>query len=133
MAMGLTLIFSILRVVNFAHGEFYMVGGMAVYYVSSVWLPEMPAAAAVLVACAITFVIGGAFERMFLTPMYDGRVERPIEYAVLVTFGLAFFLQYFVQAMAGASPVKPGASSISRSCASRAPRTPGSSRPARRT
>ena len=106
MAMGLTLIFSILRVVNFAHGEFYMVGGMSVYYVSAVWLPQMPPAAAVLVACAITFIIGGTFERMFLTPMYDGRVERPIEYAVLVTFGLVFFLQYFVQALAGASPVK---------------------------
>ncbi|MCP4317743.1 MAG: branched-chain amino acid ABC transporter permease [Hyphomicrobiales bacterium] len=106
MAMGLTLIFSILRVVNFAHGEFYMIGGMMVYYVSAVWLPGTPPVVAVLAACAITFVIGGLFERIFLTPMYDGRVERPIEYAVLVTFGLAFFLQYFVQALAGASPVK---------------------------
>ena len=106
MAMGLALIFSILRVVNFAHGEFYMVGGMAVYFVSEVWLPGLPPVVAVLAACAITFFIGGVFERIFLTPMYDGRVERPIEYAVLVTFGLAFFLQYSVQAMAGASPVK---------------------------
>ena len=106
MAMGLTLIFSILRVVNFAHGEFYMVGGMAVFFFSDVWFPGVPPIVAVLAACAITFLIGGLFERCFLTPMYDGRVERPIEYAVLVTFGLAFFLQYFVQAMAGASPVK---------------------------
>ena len=106
MAMGLTLIFSILRVVNFAHGEFYMVGGMTVFFFSDVWLPGTPPVVAVLAACAVTFVIGGLFERSFLTPMYDGRVERPVEYAVLVTFGLAFFLQYFVQAMAGASPVK---------------------------
>lgn len=106
MAMGLTLIFSILRVVNFAHGEFYMIGGMAVYFMSAVWLPGTPPAIALLIACAIAFVIGAVFERIFLTPMYDGRVERPVEYAVLVTFGLAFFLQYFVQALAGASPVK---------------------------
>ncbi|MDE0201014.1 MAG: branched-chain amino acid ABC transporter permease, partial [Rhodospirillaceae bacterium] len=106
MAMGLTLIFSILRLVNFAHGEFYMVGGMSVYYVSAVWLPEMPPAAAVLVACGITFVIGAAFERIFLSPMYDSRVERPIGYAVLATFSLVYFLQYFVQALAGATPVK---------------------------
>ena len=106
MAMGLTLIFSILRVVNFAHGEFYMVGGMSVYYVSAVWLPEMPPAAAVLVACGITFVIGGAFERIFLSPMYDGRVERPWGYVVIATFSLVYFLQNFVQALTGASPVK---------------------------
>ena len=39
MALGLTLIFSILGVVSFAHGEFYMVGGMVVYFVTAVWFP----------------------------------------------------------------------------------------------
>jgi len=34
MALGLTLIYSILGVVSFAHGEFYMIGGMVVYYMS---------------------------------------------------------------------------------------------------
>ena len=38
--------------------------------------------------------------------MHTGEVERPGEYAILVTFGLAFFLQYFVQATVGANPVK---------------------------
>ena len=35
MAIGLTLIYGILMVVNFAHGEFYMLGGVALYYVMS--------------------------------------------------------------------------------------------------
>ena len=39
MALGLTLIFSILGIVSFAHGEFYMVGGMVVYFVTAVWFP----------------------------------------------------------------------------------------------
>jgi len=106
MALGLTLIFSILRVVNFAHGEFYMIGGMVVYFFTAVWFPGAPVVLAILAACLVTLAIGAAFERLFLTPMYDGRVERPIEYAILVSFGLAFFLQYLVQALAGASPVK---------------------------
>jgi branched-chain amino acid transport system permease protein len=38
--------------------------------------------------------------------MYDGRIERPVEYGILVTFGLAFTLMYFVQAVAGSNPVK---------------------------
>jgi branched-chain amino acid transport system permease protein len=41
-----------------------------------------------------------------LTPMYHGKIDRPVEYGILVTFGLAFTMEYFVQALAGANPVK---------------------------
>ncbi|MEK9941605.1 MAG: branched-chain amino acid ABC transporter permease [Gammaproteobacteria bacterium] len=106
MAMGLTLIFSILGIVSFAHGAFYMVGGMLVYHVVVVWFPGTHPLIGVASACVITFMLGAAFERLFLTPMYDGRVERPIEYGILVTFGLSFTLTYLVQALAGSNPVK---------------------------
>lgn len=106
MALGLALIFSIIGIVSFSHGEFYMIGGMVVYYMTEVWLPGGGPLVAVLFACLATFTIGALFERAFLTPIYDGRVERPNEYAILVTFGLAFFLQYLVQGLSGANPVK---------------------------
>ncbi|MCR9151485.1 MAG: branched-chain amino acid ABC transporter permease [Rhodobacteraceae bacterium] len=106
MALGLTLIFSILGVVSFAHGEFYMIGGMLVYYITAVWLPGINPLLAVMGACAIAFLIGALFERLMLTPMYTGKIDRPVEYGILATFGLAFTLQYFVQAIHGASPVK---------------------------
>ncbi len=106
MAMGLALIFSILGVVSFAHGEFYMIGGMVVYFFTAVWFPEASPILAVLAACLVTLAIGASFEKLFLTPIYNGQVERPIEYTILVTFGLAFFLQYLVQAIVGANPVK---------------------------
>ncbi len=106
MALGLSLIFSILGVVSFAHGEFYMVGGMITYFATVVWFPGLNPALGILIACAMTFALGAAFERMFLTPMYEGKIERPVEYGILVTFGLAFTVQYFVQAVAGANPVK---------------------------
>lgn len=108
MALGLTLIFSILGVVSFAHGEFYMIGGMVVYWASAEngWFPGLPPILAILLACLITFTIGIVFERIFLQPMSRGEVERPGEYAILVTFGLAFFLQYLVQALFSANPVK---------------------------
>jgi len=106
MALGLTLIFSILGVVSFAHGEFYMIGGMVVYFVTVVWFPGISPLLGVLAACLVAFVLGAVFERLFLTPMYSGKMDRPVEYGILVTFGLAFTLQYFVQAMAGANPVK---------------------------
>ena len=106
MAMGLTLIFSILGIVSFAHGEFYMIGGMLVYFLTNVIFPGLHPIFGVFAACAICFCFGALFERLFLTPMYSGKVDRPVEYGILITFGLAFTLQYFVQAIAGSSPVK---------------------------
>lgn len=106
MALGLSLIFSILGVVSFAHGEFYMIGGMMVYFITAVWLPGVSPLVGVLGACAVAFLVGAVFERLMLTPMYHGQIDRPVEYGILVTFGLAFTLQYFVQAVAGANPVK---------------------------
>lgn len=106
MALGLTLIFSILGVVSFAHGEFYMIGGMVTYFMTSKWLPGGSPLVAILASCAVTFAIGFIFERIFLRPMGSGQIERPNEYAILVTFGLAFFLQYFTQALTSAVPVK---------------------------
>ena len=140
MALGLTLIYSILGVVSFAHGEFYMIGGMVVYYLSvyplyerfndqvivalqsrylvwfgqTTWYTDWEALLLaipgsiilVLSAAIVTFLLGILFELLFLRVMNSGKIERPKEYAILVTFGLAFFLQYLVQAIAGANPVK---------------------------
>ncbi len=106
MALGLTLIFSILGVVSFAHGEFYMLGGMGVYYFTTVWFPGLNPFLGVLGAALLTFAIGAIFERVFLRAMNTGKVERPGEYAILVTFGLAFFLQYATLALVGSNPKK---------------------------
>ena len=106
MALGLTLIFSILGVVSFAHGEFYMIGGMITYFMTAEWFPGFSPIVAILASCVVTFIIGYSFEWIFLRPMGSGQIERPGEYAILVTFGLAFFLQYFTQALASANPVK---------------------------
>ena len=106
MALGLTLIFSILGVVSFAHGEFYMIGGMLVYYITAVWLPGTHPLLAVAGSCAVAFLVGAIFERLMLTPMYHGKIDRPVEYGILATFGLAFTLQYFVTGVLGSHPVK---------------------------
>jgi branched-chain amino acid transport system permease protein len=60
MAIGLTLIYGILLVVNFAHGEFYMLGGVALYYVMSTvnlgyWLSA-------ILAIAVVGILGWVLE-----------------------------------------------------------------------
>ncbi len=106
-ALGLTLIFSILGIVSFAHGQFYMIGGYVAFYIvdSTLGLGLNPIAG-LLMAGVFTMIIGAIFERLLLRPMHLGQIERPGEYAILLTFGLAFFLEYTVQATLGTNPRK---------------------------
>jgi len=106
MALGLTLIFSILRVINFAHGEFYMLGGYALYFILSIFTGLHPLLAVPL-AGLIVALIGLAFELAFLRPIHQERIERPAEYAILITFGLSFFLMNLALAVFGPYPHSP--------------------------
>lgn len=105
MALGLTLIFSVLGIVSFAHGEFYMIGGYVVYFVLQKFTNLNPYFA-VIVAGLVTFIIGFIAERLLLQPLAKGEIERPAEYAILITFGLAFFLQFLMIAIVGPFPKK---------------------------
>ena len=90
MAAGLTLVFSVLKVVNFGHGSLYMLGGYASYY--AIGLLGVPPIAGVIVAMVALFLFGVVFELLVLAPMYSDKVERKDEYAIIVTFGLTILL-----------------------------------------
>ncbi|MEE8290587.1 MAG: branched-chain amino acid ABC transporter permease [Candidatus Tectomicrobia bacterium] len=90
-ALGLTIVFGIMRVVNFAHGELYMLGGYLLYFCTiSLGLPP-------LVGLPLSMVMVGLFgflvERVLLRPVYTTRLERAEEYAIILTFGLSLLLQ----------------------------------------
>lgn len=106
MALGLTLIFSILNVINFAHGEFYMIGGYTSWLLLEYFTGLHPLLA-VPIAGLLTAALGLAFEVIFLRPMHQERIERPAEYAVLITFGFSFFLQNLALALFGPFPHRP--------------------------
>lgn len=89
-AAGLTLVFSVLKVVNFGHGSLYMLGGYASYYIITAL--HAPPLLGVAGAMAALFVFGVVFERLVIAPMYTDKVERKDEYAIIVTFGLTILL-----------------------------------------
>lgn len=60
-ALGLTLIYGILHIVNFAHGEIYMLGAMAVFYFHVVG--GLPLAPTILVIVLLSLLMGLAIER----------------------------------------------------------------------
>ncbi|MGB1286929.1 MAG: branched-chain amino acid ABC transporter permease [Aggregatilineales bacterium] len=108
MAVGLTLIYSVQGIVSFAHGQFYMIGGyFSFYFISFVadnFGVELNPIWGIPVAGVIAFLIGAAFERFFLRPMHTGRIERVSEYAILITFGFGFFIEYTTLWLAGPFP-----------------------------
>ena len=106
MALGLTLIFSILNVINFAHGEFYMLGGYAMIFLLEAFT-NFPPILMVPVAGVLVAIVGIVFEIAFLRPMHDEKIERPAESAVLITFGLSFFLLNLALAVWGPFPHSP--------------------------
>jgi branched-chain amino acid transport system permease protein len=104
-AVGVTLIFSILKIVNFAHGDLYMLGGYTAYY--AITLAGISPFAAIFIAMTVVFGVGVVLERLLLTPLYSERTERKDEYGIIVTFGLAFFLRNMAILVFGVFPLKP--------------------------
>jgi branched-chain amino acid transport system permease protein len=107
MAVGLAMIFGVLKVVNFAHGEFYMVGAYA-YVLIALKLGLSP-----WVALALAAVTGAALgwlvERLLMRPLYAGYSSWSImkdEYAVVVTFGLSLLLINLVDKIVGPYPYR---------------------------
>jgi branched-chain amino acid transport system permease protein len=97
MASGLTLIFSMMGVLNFAHASFYMLGAFFGFQVSQ-WLGFWPALviAPVLVGC-----VGALVERYGLRLVHrHGHVAE-----LLFTFGLAFVIEEVVQMVWGKLPL----------------------------
>ena len=85
-ALGLTLVFSIMEVINFAHGEFYMLGGFTAYYLFAQlginYLVTL-AAAAVLVG-----LLGFLLEKVIFRPFRGNLLG-----AFIVSLGLVWILQ----------------------------------------
>lgn len=84
-ALGLTLIFGTLGVVNFAHGSLYMVG----VYLCWILATQVGWWAAILIVPVALFALGVVLERGLIRFFY----ERPITDQILVTFGLAIVIQ----------------------------------------
>lgn len=97
-ACGLTLIFGIMRIINFAHGAIYMLGAYVGYTVSSVtgsfWL-------AMIVAPIVVGIVGGLFELFLLSRLYERRDGGAY---LMITFGLALILSEAIRLIWGAQP-----------------------------
>nr|PZN84746.1 MAG: branched-chain amino acid ABC transporter permease [Pseudomonadota bacterium] len=97
-ALGLSLIFGLLTIVNFAHGQFFMlgayVGAFTLGFTGNFWL-------SLIVVPIVVGGIGMLCERFLVRPLYG----RGIDYPLLLTYGLGLILLELVRIFAGTQGV----------------------------
>jgi branched-chain amino acid transport system permease protein len=87
LGIGLTLIFGLMNVVNFAHGEFYTLGAYAAF--AAVALSGLPFVPALVAAMAAGVALGALTERVLLRPLRG----QSIDTVMLVMIGLWIAMQ----------------------------------------
>ncbi len=95
LALGLTIIFGNLGMINFAHGAFYMLGAYAAYTMVTYIFPNFWIA--LVFAPIITAIFGMAVEFFFFRRLY----RFPPLYILLFTFGLMLVLQDLIRILYG--------------------------------
>ena len=85
-AVGLTIVFGILEVVNFAQGEFYMLGAYITYFVL---LAQLPYPISIISAIAVMALVGLVVERCAIRPLLGKAWQLPI----LSTLAISIIIQ----------------------------------------
>ena len=99
-AVGLTLVYGTLKLVNFAHGDFLTFGAYIAFLFSvTIGLPLVLAA---VIAIAATALLGIGTERVMWRPMRERKAG--LLQLLLMTIGLAFVLRNGIQFVAGTEP-----------------------------
>jgi branched-chain amino acid transport system permease protein len=110
MASGLTLVFGLMDIINFGHGVFISLGAYATLLVlgplagwataDSLGLNLALLLLCILVAMAVTGVVGAVFERVIVRPVYGSHLKQ-----ILVTMGGLIVTEQAIHAIWGASPI----------------------------
>jgi len=99
LSVGLTLIWGVMRIINFAHGEFLMVGMYVVYFLVAKggWDPYVT----LLVSVPVLFVVGAAIFRLTIQPI----LAHPSMNQIMLTLGLSLILQNLALVLFRADPL----------------------------
>ncbi len=115
-ALGFTIIYNASGVINFAQGEFIMLGGMTTVFMVAGGVPMI---AAIVIAVVVVSVVGMAIEKFAVEPAGNAEVVT----LIIITIGASIFIQGLVQvifgkgqhalpAFSGDSPILIGGASL---------------------
>lgn len=97
-AVGLSVIFGVLGVLNFAHGALYMLGAYMAFQISQQWVGNFWVA--LILAPLAVGIVGAVVELLFLRRMY----HRETVYQLLLTFAFILLLDDAVRMIWGSGP-----------------------------
>jgi branched-chain amino acid transport system permease protein len=89
-ALGYTMVYGVLRLINFAHGDIFMFGAFTAYYLISKW--DVPIYLVFPITMAVTALLGFLIEKIAYKPLRSAP-----KIALLITaVGVSLFLEYFL-------------------------------------
>jgi branched-chain amino acid transport system permease protein len=107
-ALGYTMVYGILRMINFAHGEVFMIGAFAGYYVATFlsnigFLNASPVASIISIA---TMIVVAATASVIVALIVERLAYRPLRHSprlvlLIAAIGASFFLQYTMRGLIG--------------------------------
>jgi branched-chain amino acid transport system permease protein len=107
MALGITFIYSIVRMINWAMGEFYMLGSYIQYVAVAHLLGRDFWWLALVISTAGTFAVGYLLEPILIKPMHARGMERRDDYATVVTIALLLLMRSLAVAIGGPYQYRP--------------------------
>lgn len=104
-ALGYTMVYGILQLINFAHSEVYMVGAFAAYYTARLLgIEATPGFGNLIIlltaSMAVCSILGVSIERLAYRPLR----KAPKLNILITAIGVSLFLQYSAQILFGADP-----------------------------
>jgi branched-chain amino acid transport system permease protein len=108
MALGITFIYSIMRMINWAMGEFYMIGSYLQYMLVAWALGPDLWWLAILISTAGVFVFGLVVQWGLIKPIFKKPPEMRDDYATVVTLALLLFLRSVATGLGGPNQFSPG-------------------------
>jgi branched-chain amino acid transport system permease protein len=108
MALGITFIYGIMKMINWAMGEFYMIGSYVQYALIATLLGPRRWYLALPLSMGAVFLLGLVIQRVLLRPMFVGVIERRDEYATIVTIAMMVFFRNVAIVLGGPNQYAPG-------------------------
>ena len=105
-ALGYTMVYGVLKLINFAHGDVFMIGSMIGWYTSARWTGESrdPSIAGALGVTLVSMVVCGllglAIERLAYRPLRNA----PRINSLITAIGVSFLIEYGGQLLFGPNP-----------------------------
>ena len=113
-ALGLSITFGLMRVINMAHGEFIMIGAYSTFLVQNFFIRFLPAhvfdlyyPVAILVSFFVSAGFGAALEQLVIKRLYGRETD-----SLLATWGVSLVLQQLARSVFGAPNVNVSAPSV---------------------